>query len=254
MRMAISRIAALLTALVLAGVGAKVTWAADAEQAERLVEQADQVRFPRESFQVDVNITSTAPDREPERRKYRILSKGNDNTLIITLEPAADKGQVLLMRGRDLWIYLPNLSQPVRLALSQRLTGQVANGDLARANFAGDYTPRLIGKETLDGEPCFMLDLDAVDRGVTYHRVKYWIREAGLRPEKAEFYSLSDRLLKVGHYRAFQTLGGKVRPTEVLIEDALHQGEQSVLQYSNLQLKDLPDKMFSKDYLKRLDY
>ena len=50
-----------------------------------------------------------------------------------------DKGQVLLMRGRDLWIYMPNLSQPIRLALSQRLTGQVANGDLARANFSGDY-------------------------------------------------------------------------------------------------------------------
>lgn len=252
--MTMLRLTALWTAFILAAVGAKVTWAAEPEQAERLVEQADQVRFPRESFQVDVIISSTAPDKEPERRKYRILSKGNDNTLVITLEPAADKGQVLLMRGRDLWIYLPNLSQPVRLALSQRLTGQVANGDLARANFAGDYTPRLLESETLDGVPCYVLDLDAVDRGVTYHRVKYWISEAGLRPQKAEFYSLSDRLLKVGHYRAFQTLGGKVRPTEVLIEDALHQGEQSLLQYSNLHLKDLPDKMFSKDYLKRLDY
>ncbi len=252
--MTMLRLTALWTAFMLAAVSAKVTWAAEPEQAERLVEQADQVRFPRESFQVDVIITSTAPEKEPERRKYRILSKGNDNTLVITLEPAADKGQVLLMRGRDLWIYLPNLSQPVRLALSQRLTGQVANGDLARANFAGDYTPHLLESETLDGVRCYVLDLDAVDRGVTYHRVKYWIMEAGLRPQKAEFYSLSDRLLKVGHYRAFQTLGGKVRPTEVLIEDALHQGEQSLLQYSNLHLKDLPDKMFSKDYLKRLDY
>jgi outer membrane lipoprotein-sorting protein len=153
-----------------------------------------------------------------------------------------------------LWIYLPALSQPVRLALSQRLTGQVANGDLARANFAGDYTPRLVGTETLNGEPCFVLELDAVDRSVTYHRVKYWIKETSVRPSKAEFYSLSDRLLKVGYYRAFQALGGKVRPTEVLIEDALHQGEQSLLEYSNLRLKDLPDKMFSKDYLKRLDY
>ena len=252
--MTLSRFAALWTICLLTGVGVKVTWAADPGQAESLVEQTDRVRFPRESFQVDVVITSTAPDKEPERRKYRILSKGNDNTLVITLEPAADKGQVLLMRGRDLWVYLPNLSQPVRLALSQRLTGQVANGDLARANFAGDYTPRLLGTEELDGESCFVLDLDALDRSVTYHRIKYWIREAGVRPQKAEFYSLSDRLLKVGHYRAFQEFAGKVRPTEVLIEDALHQGEQSLLQYSNLHLKELPDKIFSKDYLKRLDY
>ena len=48
------------------------------------------------------------------------------------------------MKGHDLWIFLPTVSQPVRLSMSQRLTGQVANGDLARANFAGDYTAKLL--------------------------------------------------------------------------------------------------------------
>ena len=143
---------ALLAGAALLTLGSEVTVGAETNQAQTIVDKADQIRFPRESFQVDVLITSTAPDREPEQRKYRILSKGNDNTLVVTLEPAADKGQVLLMRGRDLWIYMPNLSQPIRLALSQRLTGQVANGDLARANFSGDYTPSLVGTELIDGE------------------------------------------------------------------------------------------------------
>ncbi len=253
-RMTMLRLAAVWAALILAAVSAKVTWAAEPEQAERLVEQADQVRFPRESFQVDVIITSTAPDKEPERRKYRILSKGNDNTLVITLEPAADKGQVLLMRGRDLWIYLPNSLATGTASVVAAVDRPGRQRRPGAGKFRGRLHTALLGTETVDDAPCQVLDLDAVDRSVTYHRVKYWVREAGLRPQKAEFYSLSDRLLKVGHYRAFQALGGKVRPTEVLIEDALHQGEQSLLQYSNLQLKELPDKMFSKDYLKRLDY
>src|SRR5437899_4348191 len=233
---------ALLAGAALLTLGSEITVAAETDLAQTIVDKADQIRFPRESFQVDVQITNTAPDREPEQKKYRILSKGNDNTLVVTLEPAADKGQVLLMRGRDLWIYMPNLSQPIRLALSQRLTGQVANGDLARANFSGDYTPRLVGTESIDGEPCYVLELSAVDRGVTYHRVKYWVKESDNRPSKAEFYSVSDRLLKVGTYRAFQSLGGKTRPTQVVIEDALRKGEQSVLEYSNLRLRELPDK------------
>jgi hypothetical protein len=37
------------------------------------------------------------------------------------------------------------------------------------------------------------------------------------------------------------------------MEDALRQGEQSVLEYSDMKLRDLPDKMFTKDNLKRLD-
>jgi len=232
----------------------KVTRAADADQAQVIVEKADQIRFPRESFQVDVDVTSVGPGKDEDRRKYRILSKGNDNTLVLALEPASDKGQVLLMRGRDLWIYMPNLSQPVRLALSQRLTGEVANGDLARANFAGDYVPTIVGTEKIDGDDCTILELAASDNSVTYRRVRYWVKTGSFRPVKAQFYSVSDKLLKTGTYEEFQGLGGKTRPTRVVIEDALHQGEKSVLVYSNLKLRDLPDKMFTKEFLKRLDF
>jgi outer membrane lipoprotein-sorting protein len=244
----------LLAALFVLLVACKVTRAADADQAQTIVERADLIRFPRESFQVDVSITNTGPDKDPEIRKYRILSKGNENTLVITLEPAVDRGQVLLMRGRDLWIYMPSLSQPVRLALSQRLTGQVANGDLARANFSGDYTPKLLDTEVVDGEKCYMLELAAAERGVTYHRVTYWVAEKNMHPCKAEFYSVSDRLLKVAKYREYKALGGNVRPTQIVIEDALKKGERSVLEYSAMKPRDLPDKMFTKDYLKHLDF
>src|SRR4030095_11243106 len=126
-----------------------------------------------------------------EERKYRVLSKGNENTIVMVTEPASARGQIMLMKGRDLWVFLPNVSQPVRLSLSQRLTGQVANGDLARANFAGDYTPKLVRTEQVDGEDHFVLELTAVDRSVAYARVMYWVKQKNYAPHKAEFYSLS---------------------------------------------------------------
>ena len=227
--------------------------AADEPDPKAIVEASDQIRFPREGFQVDVSISSTAPGKDSETRKYRILSKGNENTIVITTEPASDKGQILLMKDRDLWIFLPDISQPVRLSLSQRLTGEVANGDLARANFAGDYTSKLVRSETIDGEAYNVLELNAVDRGVTYHRVMYWVRHSDSRPLKAEFYSLSDRLLKICHYERFQKMAGQMRPTRLVLEDALKQDEKSILEYSKMRMKELPDKMFTKEYLKKLD-
>jgi hypothetical protein len=35
--------------------------------------------------------------------------------------------------------------------------------------------------------------------------------------------------------------------------DALRTGEVSVLTYSEMKLRDLPDKIFTKDYLKKLE-
>lgn len=223
------------------------------EAAARLVLRADEIRFPRESFQTEIDIQNFSDGQAGDTRKYRILSRGNENTIVLTLEPISERGQALLMRGRDLWIFMPNVSQPVRLSLAQRLTGQVANGDLARANFAGDYTPALIGTEELDGVATQVLDLTAVDRGVTYAKVKYWIGEKNGHPLKAEFYALSGRLLKTCRYDDFRTLGGRVRPTRLVMEDALKKGETSVLTYSNMALQDLPERMFTREYLRRLN-
>jgi outer membrane lipoprotein-sorting protein len=221
-------------------------------RAREVLAQADRIRFPEGGFQVDIVITTNTPDSEPEIRTYRILSKGNEQTLVQTTAPAVDRGQILLMREHDLWAFLPNLSQPIRLPLSQRLTGQVANGDLARANFVGDYNPKILRTETIGGQPHYVLELDAVDKWVTYNRVLYWVNAKNNRPNKAEFYTLSGRLLKTCHYQGYKQLGGAVRPTTLVIDDALRADNRSVLEYSNMAERDLPDRIFTRDYLKKL--
>ncbi|MFN0315655.1 MAG: outer membrane lipoprotein-sorting protein [Burkholderiales bacterium] len=221
-------------------------------RAKEILLRADRIRFPNEPFQVEVTITSTAPDTEPEVRVYRILSKGNEQTLIQTTAPVMDRDQILLMRDRELWAFLPNLSQPIRLPLSQRLTGQVANGDLARANFVGDYSPQILRSEKAGNDEYYVLQLDAVDKWVTYHRVLLWVNAKNYRPHKAEFYAISGRLLKTCHYLEFASLGGEVRPMRMTIDDALRKGNRSILDYKNMRLRDLPDKFFNKDYLKKL--
>jgi outer membrane lipoprotein-sorting protein len=222
-------------------------------QAQEILSKADLIRFPREGFQVDISITTRRNDQSVEARKYQVLSRGNDKTVVIVTEPASERGQTMLMSGRDLWVFLPSVSQPVRLSLAQRLTGLVANGDLARANFAGDYTPKLLRTEMIDGAEYQVLELTAVDRSVTYQRVLYWVNKKNNYPHRAEFYSLSGRLLKSCRYENFKTMAGSVRPTRLVMDDALRAGEQSVLEYEAMQLRELPDKKFTKEYLKRLE-
>ncbi|MDR2837607.1 MAG: outer membrane lipoprotein-sorting protein [Azonexus sp.] len=241
-------------ALAANGAAAQETAAdpADDAYARSIVEKADQVRFPAEGFQVDVSIITSKADAETESRKFRVLSKGNENTVVMVTEPASERGQIILMKGRDLWVFLPEVSQPVRISLSQRLTGQVANGDLARANFAGDYNPKVLRHETINGETYAVLELTAVDRSVTYQKVMYWVNQKNFWPFKAEFYSLSNRLLKKAAYEDFKTLAGRLRPTRMVMEDALRGGEKSVLEYGEMKLRDLPDRVFTKEYLKKL--
>lgn len=221
--------------------------------AQDILRKADQTRFPTEGFQVEISILSTKADQSTEARKYQVLSKGNDKTVVIVTEPASERGQTMLMSGRELWVFLPSVSQPVRLSLAQRLTGQVANGDLARANFAGDYIPRVLRTDTIEGEKYHVLELAAVDKSVTYQRVVYWVKQKNAYPHKAEFYSLSNRLLKTAHYENFKMMAGKMRPTRLVMEDSIRAGDKSVLEYEAMKVRDIPDKFFTKDYLKKVD-
>lgn len=245
--------AARVMVVALAALAAGSGPALAAPSAEEILRRADEIRLPQEGFEVQVAIRSVERGREAEERTFKVLSKGNASTVVMTVAPASERGQILLMKDRDLWLFLPRVSQPVRLSLAQRLTGQVANGDMARANFAGDYKAALAGSETLGRDAMYVLELTANDRRVTYQRVRYWVRQSDYRPHKTEFYSVSNRLLKSCRYEDFRPLAGVQRPARLVMTDALVQGAESTLLYSEMKLRQLPDHVFTKEYLRRLD-
>lgn len=46
---------------------------------------------------------------------------------------------------------------------------------------------------------------------------------------------------------------GKQRPIRLIMEDALRKGDESVLEYSAMEHRILLDRVFTKDYLKKLE-
>jgi hypothetical protein len=225
-----------------------------AYSAEEILKRADEVRNPQLDYKVEVVVTNKKPEKEDMTVKYEVLVKGRDKTIIKTLEPVADRGTSLLMVNYDLWVFLPNLSQPLRISLQQRLIGEVANGDIARANFSGDYNPKILKTENINGKEHYVLELIAKDERVTYHKVILWAQKDNFHPVKAEFYAVSGRILKTCKYENYKKLAGKLRPTRLVLVDALKPAHQSLIEYDDMKITELPDKWFTKDHLKKIKY
>jgi hypothetical protein len=220
--------------------------------ASEILRNADEVRNPQLDYTMRVTITSTKPGKTPRSGVYAVMVKGKDKTVIKTLSPASDRGRVLLMRDNDLWAFLPQVSKPLRISLRERLLGDVANGDLARANFSGDYTPMLARTERLDGQEHYVLQLSAHSDEVTYAKVVLWIQAVTFHPARAEFYAISGRLLKTCTYDRYQKVADRMRPTRLVMTDALNREQRSVLDYEQVTVAPLAEKYFTKDYLKKL--
>ena len=226
---------------------------ASADQAANIVAEADRFRRPADSFVWKITITSQEAKKAPSVDGFEVFAKTGGRVFVKFVAPPRSVGRSLLALGRDLWIYLPDAGKPVRIPLSQRLVGQVANGDIARADYAGDYDATLRGEEAIEGVPCHVLDLNAKTKDVTYAVIKYWVASDGRRPVKAEFYAGTGTLLKTGAFENFRDVAGHTLATRLTLTDAIRKDRRSVLDYGEVVIRNLPDKYFDKNYMKTLD-
>lgn len=205
-----------------------------------ILKRADEVRNPSDSFFMKVKVTNLGDEDNPSI--FDVSIKGNNKTLIKTLLPKRDRGRNLLMLEENMWVYIPNLKRSVRVGLSQKLTGQAANGDISRMRWSGDYTPTIL-KAT---EKSWLLHLQATKKGLTYEQLKVLISKKGFRPRQAHLMSVSGKLLKKIYYQSYKKMAGRLRPTQMNIIDALNETKKSLIQIEEMERKDFQTALFNK--------
>ncbi len=213
-----------------------------------IVKKADERRGPDGSFSFSVRVKDFNEKAVVQENVYKVYSKDMKFSLVETVFPERLAGRKLLMAG-SLWLYLPTLKRPTRVGLQQRLTGEVANGDIARAKFSLDYDAKFERKEKIEGTTYFRLILTAKDKTMAYRKVRLWVAEKSFLPLRAEFFALSGKKLKTGVYGDLETVLGKPRLTSLVIKDALQPAKQSHLKYYDYRREKLDDKFFNKESL-----
>ena len=117
--------------------------------------------------------------------------------------------------------------------------GDIATGDLARANLTRGYTAALSGEETIEGAACWRLKLTADDKTAYYARVFYWVAKNGFLPSKLEYYGSTGTLLKTVRYLSYSKGALGLRSMQLSIESLDEWKESSALTFANIRKLDL---------------
>jgi outer membrane lipoprotein-sorting protein len=213
--------------------------------AEALLKHSDTFRNGWPAYVVRVKITDFESGKPDEEHLYEVSQKGTDKTYVDFMSPR-EKGEHLLMLGDDMWVYLPDTSRPVRITPLERLTGDASNGDVARTNYAADYSPGFLRTEKVGAVECYVLDLTAKRKGATYQRILYWLRVPDARPVRAEFYLTSGKHIKSATFDEYAPSSGKELLRRLTLYDEIRHNSHSVLEYSGAALRSLPDKLFNQ--------
>jgi outer membrane lipoprotein-sorting protein len=173
------------------------------------------------------------------------------SSIAIVQAPASNRGFVMLQVERKMWLTKPDLRKPVPISPRQRLSGQVAIGDIAATNYAREYEPTSEKDEAIDGELCHVLTLKAKSNEATYDHIRYWISQARLVAVRADF-ALDGRLLKSARFEYGNQItgprGGILFVSRMTIRDALADAT-SVLEYRDIKVRPIPASRFRPENL-----
>lgn len=211
--------------------------------------------FADGDFSAVYTIISERPGEEREVTRARLFRRDvNDQFLILILEPEVQRGQGYLQVDDNVWFYDPESRKFERTTIRENIQSSDAqNADLDRNTFSEDYDVVDWTEGTLGNFEVWILDLEANNSDVAYDKTKLWIRKDVNVVLKQEDYSVNGRLMRTSLFPRYERVGEKILPKQVLIFDELNEGERTQLNMSDATTRQIPDSVFSKAYLERVN-
>ena len=218
--------------------------------ANDLLEKIDRNLQPTssESYKKLVNI-------EPDGSKKTFLlyqaKKGKEKMVSLFLEPESEKGRATLRLGDNMWLYIPNVGRPIRIASMQSVVGGVFNNsDIMRLDFSAEY--KVTGQKENSSE--YILTLKAKNDMVAYDKLIMTVDKKSLTPKKVVCYASTGMIIKTLTYKDIKKFApGIVRPAVVETVSPFYKDYKSIMVYGKITPKNFANEVFTLDNISKVD-
>lgn len=218
------------------------------EFAVSLLKGVDDSMHPK-IFKAKMSMETVRKGRTPIKFVYEVYSKGGTKSLMEIVFPARDKGKKILLLDNNLWMYVPDVSRPIRLSRNQSFMGSTfSNEDVSDSTWEDDYEPEITDEK---GEK-ILLTLKAKRRDVAYKQIDMWVNKETKVPVEGVYYGLSNKPIKKIYFSNVKEVAGLLRPLDMRMEDLLEEGAYTDVKLLELkELESVPDYKFDVTQLGR---
>ena len=199
---------------------------------------------------VDANMTYGTARSEAElvihiggevrTKKLITYGEGKTKSYAEFTFPARDQGVKYLKIEDNMWMYLPEVDKIIKIAghmLRQSMMGSDFSYEdaLESEQMLEKYSATLVSEEVIpvpyhkEGkmveEPrlCYVVDLTAKVKEVTYFRKMIWVEKSTLTPVREELFALSGKKLKVMNLGDIQKFKNRHYPMYMSLKNLLRQ-------------------------------
>ncbi|MEI8093744.1 MAG: outer membrane lipoprotein-sorting protein [Spirochaetales bacterium] len=239
--------------LTLTLVAPLATFAQDVDFAKLLAQVDKATDFDDVDCSAVVQLKKTDPENGNSDETFAIFRRDAKSTFtILQLSPEAKKGTGYLKTGDELYTYDPTSRKFSFTSMKDSFSGSDArNSDMEKSTLAEDYQVTGSTSGTLGKFDVWILELEAVNTGVTYAKQKLWVNKANNTALKAEESSPTGRLLRTSLFPSYAKVGTKLIATRKIYVDALVTGKRTEMTISDASVKTLSDEIFTKAFLEK---
>lgn len=190
---------------------------------------------------------------------FKTWSKGSEYSIIYVTAPAKEKGQVFLKREKEMWNWVPSIERMIKIPPSMMMQSwmgsDMTNDDLVKeSSIVNDYEHKILGKETLEGYQCYMIELIPKEGvPVVWGKIISWISVKEYFTLKNEYYDEDGYLVNREILSKIKNVGNRVMPTFFEMIPVDKEGHKTTMEFTNMEFDiNIKDDFFSIQNMKRI--
>ncbi|MFQ3547071.1 MAG: outer membrane lipoprotein-sorting protein [Termitinemataceae bacterium] len=189
-------------------------------------------------------------------KEFNAVAEGDAKAFVEFTNPE-DRGTRYLKIDKDLWMYFPDEQETIKISghlLKEGMMGSDISYEdaLESGNLLTKYAVAVSGTETIDGRPCYVVELSAITKTAPYDKQKLWIDGERFVVLKSQMLSKSGKLIKESQVLQVSRFGNRWFATEIQMEDKLKKGGGTTFRMTDLEFDvTLPQDQFTLRRLSR---
>lgn len=213
------------------------------------------------SLKGDMSFTLSSVDEKPGNPKrvaqfQCFMRSESDRFCMVQLAPEAEKGHGYLQQGDNLWQYNPVSKSFSHSSLKRNIgDSNIKAEDLRKkVTFRDEWTITDISEGKLGKIDVYVVKIKlnkGFDRSYPVN-VLYIDKKSSLIL-KIGYYGASERLMRTSYYLKYTDIRGMFFPVQEIFVNELVKGEKSTIVFSDFSFKSIPDVVFTKAYLEKVN-
>jgi len=246
----------ILTILLLAALLPAFLGAVTLDDGQRILAEIDRTsNFSGTDLAAEMTMISEDPEEGIEKTVVQQFRNDDDEKFLLLIkEPAVKKGQGYLLIEDNLWFYDPESRNFSHTSMKDQFNESDANySDFNASSLEEDYRVTAIEEGQLGKYSVYIMEIEALNDEVTYPVQKIWVTRQNSLVLKTEDYSAGGRLMRTSLYPSYARAGSNVLPTRMIFVDELVEGKKTTITVRDISVQDLPDTLFTKSYVERVN-